>query len=86
MEQVIVVWRIPAIIPYAILAFSTNMPQNMRDLFANTIPAMLQTDDGKAAFKAAYDIEELLPVNDSYYADFHEYVHTSQVELSSLVK
>jgi len=86
MEQVIVVWRIPEIIPYAILAFSTNMPQNMRDLFANTIPAILQTDDGKAAFKAAYDIEALLPVNDAYYADFHEYVHTSQVELSSLVK
>ena len=86
MEQVLVVWRIPEIIPYAILAFSTNMPQNMRDLFTNTIPAMLQTDDGKAAFKAAYGIEELLPVNDAYFADFHEYVHTSQVELSSLVR
>jgi phosphonate transport system substrate-binding protein len=86
MEQVIVVWRIPEIIPYAILAFSTNMPANMRDLFANTIPAILQTDDGKAAFKAAYDIEELLPVNDAYYTDFHEYVRTSQVELSTLVK
>jgi len=86
MEQVIVVWRIPEIIPYAIMAFSTNMPQNMRNLFANIIPAILQTDDGKAAFKAAYDIEALLPVNDAYYADFHEYVHSSQVELSSLVK
>ncbi len=58
----------------------------MRDLFTNTIPAMLQTDDGKAAFKTAFDIEELLPVNDAYFADFHEYAHTSQVELSSLVK
>jgi len=86
MEQVIVVWRIPEIIPNPILAFSTYMPPNMRDLFSNTIPAILQTDDGKAAFKAAYDIEELLPVNDAYYTDFHEYVRTSQVELSTLVK
>ena len=86
MEQVIVVWRIPEIIPYAVLAFSTNMPQNMRDLFATTIPAMLQTTDGKAAFKAAYEIEELLPVNDAYYADFREYVDASQVELSTLVR
>jgi phosphonate transport system substrate-binding protein len=86
LEQVIVVWRIPEIIPYSVLAFSTNMPQNMRELFTNTIPAILQTEDGKAAFKTAYDIEELLPVNDAYYADFREYVGTSQVELSSLVK
>ena len=58
----------------------------MRDLFANTIPAMLQSDDGKAAFKAAYDIEELIPVNDAYYADFHEYVSDSKVDLSTVVK
>jgi phosphonate transport system substrate-binding protein len=86
MEQVLLVWQIPEIIPYAILAFSTNMPQSMRDLFTNTIPAMMQTDDGKAAFKAAYNIEELQPVNDTYYADFHEYVSDSKVDLSTLVK
>jgi len=85
-EQVIVVWQIPEIIPYEVLSFSTNMSQNMRDLFANTIPAMLQTDDGKTAFKTVYNIEELLPVNDAYYEDFREYVRASQVELSSLVK
>ncbi len=54
LEQVIVVWRIPDIIPYDVLAFSTNMPQEMRDLFANTIPAMLQTTAGKVAFKTLY--------------------------------
>ena len=86
LEQVIVVWRIPEIIPYAVLAFSANLPPDMRDLFATSIPAMLQTTDGKTAFKVAYDIEELLPVNDSYFNDFHEYVRTSQVELTSLVK
>ena len=86
LEQVMVVWRIPEIIPYAVLALSTNLPQHMRDVFATSIPAMLQTTDGKTAFKVAYDIEELLPVHDSYFNDFHEYVRTSQVELTSLVK
>jgi phosphate/phosphite/phosphonate ABC transporter binding protein len=86
MEQVILVWQIPEIIPYSILAFSTNMPQPMRDLFANVIPAVMQTDDGKAAFKSAFDIEELLPVNDAYYSEFHEYVDESRVDLSALVK
>ena len=86
LEQVMVVWRIPEIIPHAVLAFSTSLPQDMRELFATSIPAMLQTTDGKTAFKVAYDIEELLPVNNSYFNDFHEYVRTSQVELTSLVK
>jgi phosphonate transport system substrate-binding protein len=86
MEQVLVVWRIPDIIPYAVLAFSTNIPPDMRDLFIKSIPAMLQTTDGKTAFKAAYDIDELLPVNDAYYAEFREYVHAAQVELESLVR
>jgi len=86
MEQVIVVWQVPEIIPYSVFAFSTVMPQAMRDLFTNIVPALMQTTDGKAAFKAAYDIEELLPVNDAYFAEFHEYVDEARLELSALVK
>jgi len=86
MEQVIVVWQIPEIIPYSVLAFSTKIPQSMHALFTNIVPALMQTTDGKAAFKAAYDIEELLPVNDAYFAEFHEYIDESRLELSALVR
>jgi len=86
MEQVILVWRIPEIIPYNVFAFSTIMPEPMRDLFTNTIPAIMQTDAGGVAFKNAYDIEELQPVNDAFYNDFLEYVDESGVDLSTLVK
>ncbi len=86
MEQVIVVWCTPEIIPYDVLAFSTNLPPNMRDLFANLIPAILQTDNGKAAFKTAFDIDELQPVNDSYFADFHNAAARSLVDFTKLVK
>ena len=85
-EQVIVVWRIPDIIPYDVLAFSTNMPQEMRDLFANAIPAMMQTTAGKAAFKTVYDIEEMQAVNDAYYDEFRTYVNISGIDLTTLVK
>jgi len=53
MEQVIVVWQIPEIIPYSVFAFSTVMPQSMRDLFTNIVPALMQTTDGKTAFKVS---------------------------------
>ena len=85
-EQVIVIWRIPDIIPYEVLAFSTNMPQEMRDQIANIIPAILQTEVGKTAFKAAYDIEEIEPVNDGYYEEFRIYLDESRVDLTTLVE
>lgn len=85
-EQVIVVWQIPAIIPYEVLAFSTTMPQGMRELFASFVPAIMQTDAGKAAFNTAYGIEELEPVNDGYYAEFHRYVRASGIDLAALMR
>lgn len=85
-EQVIVLWQIPPIIPYDVFAFSTNMPQGMHDLFASIIPAVMQTDAGRAAFKTAYNIDELQPVNDGYYKDFRIYVGASGVDLTTLIK
>jgi phosphonate transport system substrate-binding protein len=85
LEQVIVVWRIPKIIPYNVLAFSTAMPQQMRDLFSTQIAAILQTDDGRAAFKTAYDIEELQAVNDGFYEQFRTYLQASGIDLPTLV-
>lgn len=85
-EQVMVVWQIPPIIPYDVLAFSTNMPPEMRNLFASLVPAILQTEAGKAAFKTAYDIDELEPVNDGYYEEFRIYVDESAVDLTELIK
>ncbi len=86
MEQVVLIWRIPDVIPYDVLAFSTNMPQPMRDLFANTLAAIMQTDAGGDAFETAYGIEELQAVNDAFYAEFRDYVDASAVDLSTLVK
>jgi len=86
MERVIVIWQIPEIIPYEVLAFSTTMPQPMRDLFSTIIAAILQTDSGKNAFKTAYHIEELTLVNDGYYEEFRSYLRFSGIDLSTLVK
>jgi phosphonate transport system substrate-binding protein len=86
LEQVIVVWRIPDIIPYDVLALSTAMPQEMRELLMSVMPAMMQTTAGRAAFKTVYDIEELQAVNDGYYDEFRKYINQSGVDPSSLIK
>jgi hypothetical protein len=57
----------------------------MLDLLASLVPAIMQTDAGKAAFKTAFDIEELQAVNDGDFADFHTYVRESGVDISQLL-
>ncbi|HEX5809165.1 MAG TPA: PhnD/SsuA/transferrin family substrate-binding protein [Anaerolineales bacterium] len=86
LEQVIVVWQIPAVIPYDVLAFSTRMPAGMPELFASLVPAIMQTDAGRAAFKTAYDVDELEAVNDGYYEEFRIYVDESGVDLTTILK
>lgn len=85
-ERVLVIWRIPEIIPYEALAFSSNMPAPMRDLFASMVPVIMQIDRGRAAFQTAYGIEELMPVNDAYYDEFRRYVEASGLDLAELIK
>ena len=85
-EQVIVVWRIPKIIPYNILALSANMPEAMRQLFSDQIAAMMQTENGRAAFITAYDIQALQVANDGFYAEFRRHVELSGVDLKTIVK
>jgi phosphonate transport system substrate-binding protein len=85
MEQVILVWRIPEIIPYDLFAFSSNMPQSMRNLFSDQVMALMQTDEGFAAFKTAYNIEALQIANDAFYEDFRTYVDASGVDIEKLL-
>lgn len=84
-EQVLVIWQTPEVIPYEVLAFSTNMPLPMRNLFSDLIPAIMQTDAGSAAFRAAYGIDEIQAVNDGDLNDFHVFVRESKVALNMLL-
>jgi len=85
MEQVLIIWQMPEIIPYEVLAFSTKMPQPMRDLFFGLIPAIMQTDEGKAAFMEALHIEELQPANDGDFKDFHILMDESRLDFSIIL-
>ncbi|MEB2334145.1 MAG: PhnD/SsuA/transferrin family substrate-binding protein [Anaerolineaceae bacterium] len=86
MERVIVIWRMPAIIPYETLALSSNMPAPMRNLFAKTILVLMQVDRGRAALETAYGIKELMQVNDAFYDEFRRYVEASNLDLAELIK
>jgi len=85
LEQVLVVWRSPDIIPYQVLAFSTKMPEPMRALFRELIPAIRQTEAGHAAFQTAYGFEAIQAVNDSDFRDFHTFMQAAGLDLKALL-
>lgn len=85
MEQVILIWRIPEIIPYDLFAFSSKMPQGMRNLFSDQVMALMQTAEGFAAFKTAYNIETLQQANDGFYEDFRTYVEASGIDILNML-
>jgi len=86
MEQILVIWQIPEIIPYNILAFSNRIPETIQTVLRNAIPAILQTDEGKNVFKTAFDIDKLTETNDASYETFHDAMKESGLDLSDLTR
>jgi len=86
MEQVIVIWQTPAIIPNTILVFSKRMPGTMRESVSHAIPVILQTVEGKSAFISAFGVETLIPVNNALFEDFHDYLVATRSNLFNFLK
>jgi ABC-type phosphate/phosphonate transport system substrate-binding protein len=85
-EQVLVIWRSEEIIPYGVLVFSTKMPEPMRALFRELIPAIRQTEAGSAAFRTAYGLEEVQAVSDGDFRDFHTFMQATGLNLAALLE
>jgi len=85
-EQVKVIWRVPAIIPHEVIVFSSRIPTPMQNLFHDLIPAIIQTDAGRDDFMTAFAIDELQSVNDGDFREFHLYIRESRIDLETSLK
>ena len=86
MDRVIVIWRIPNIIPYENISMANSLPIEMRRVIQRAFIDLMLTSDGKAAMLAVYGMDELQVVEDAAYADFASYVKASRLDLLSLIK
>ncbi|MBI5839870.1 MAG: PhnD/SsuA/transferrin family substrate-binding protein [Chloroflexi bacterium] len=85
MEKVVVIWRVPPIIPYENISFSTTIPLEMRRVLLRAFMDLMLTPDGKAAIQTIYGIEAFQPVDDTLYTEFQKYVEASGLELEALL-
>ncbi|HET7144832.1 MAG TPA: PhnD/SsuA/transferrin family substrate-binding protein, partial [Anaerolineales bacterium] len=86
MERVIVIWRIPAIIPYENISLSNTLPIEMRRVLQRAFIDLMLTPEGKSAIQTVYGIDELQIVEDAAYADFANHVHASGLDLADLIE
>lgn len=86
LTKVIVVWRIPNIIPYETLVFSSSMDNTMSRILTRAFVDAMDTTDGSSAIQTLYGIDAMQVAQDSQYQDFRKAVKASGLDLSSLVK
>ena len=86
MKKVVVIWRIPQIIPYETLAFVHDMDEDQRRSLIRAFVDIMSTADGKSAMQTLYGFDAMQVVQDSQFRDFRKEVIASGLDLISLVK
>jgi ABC-type phosphate/phosphonate transport system substrate-binding protein len=85
-RRILVIWRIPAIIPYETLVFSRRMPVEMRRLLTRTFVDLMQTPEGRSAMQTLYGFGAMQIVSDGRYAEFRSIVAASGLDLAGLIE
>lgn len=86
MERVVVVWRIPAIIPYENISMASSLPFEMRRVIQRAFIDLMLTPEGKSAMQTVYGFDEVQVVEEAAYAEFLALVKASGLDLSNLIK
>ena len=86
MERVVVIWRIPEVIPYENISVSTSLPLEMRRAIQRAFIDLMLTPEGRSAVQTAYGLDELRSSDDAMYAAFMAYVKDSGLDLADLIK
>jgi phosphonate transport system substrate-binding protein len=86
MERVIVLWRLPKVIPYENLSLASSLPLEMRRVLQRAFLDLMLTSEGKAAVQTAYGMDEIQVAEDAMYDDFAAYAEASGINLAELLK
>ena len=86
MERVVVIWRVPEVIPYENISLSTRLPLEMRRAIQRAFIDLMLTPEGRSAVQTAYGLDELQSTDDAMYDAFMSYVQDSGLDLADLIK
>jgi phosphonate transport system substrate-binding protein len=85
MGEIVVVWRVPPIIPYDGIFFSPSVPSDMSAKLLAALEQVFLSDSGRTLLESLYGIKGLLAVQDIFYVEFTRYIQSSGADLTGLV-
>jgi len=85
-EKIQIIWRSDPIIPNDNVSFASNLPADVRQKIVDALLMMAETDAGKAALNAVYQIEGLKAVDDTFYDEFRVALEATGLDVTNLVK
>ena len=85
-EKVVVIWRVPNVIPYENISVSNLVPLEIRRVIQRAFIDLMLTPEGKAAMQTVYGMDEIRIAEDALYVDFALYVKDSGLDLTELIK
>jgi phosphonate transport system substrate-binding protein len=86
MERVIVIWRVPAIIPYEQMVMASSLDPGMKQLFVRAFVDLMTRPEGLSAVQVVYGLESLQPADDLHYVEFGKIVEAAGLDLRDLLK
>jgi len=86
MDRVIVIWRVPKVIPYENISLSNSLPIEMRRVLQRAFIDLMLTPEGKAAMQTVYGMDEIQIAEDAMYDTFAAYAKASELDLAELIK
>jgi phosphonate transport system substrate-binding protein len=86
MDRVVVIWRVPKVIPYENISLSNKLPIEMRRVIQRAFIDLMLTPEGKSAMQTVYGMDEIQIAEDTMYDIFAAYARASDLDLADLVK
>ena len=85
LDEVAVIWRIPTVIPYEVLAIAHNLSPEITLAINDALFRITGMHAGKQVLRQAYGIEEWERITDAFYEEFRLYLDASGVDLESIL-
>ena len=85
-EKVQIVWMTEAVVPFDGIAYAASLPDALRVSVSAAFLSMIQTEEGNAALRDAFQIDGLKLADDTFYDPLRRVLTESGLLLSELIK
>lgn len=85
-ERVPIVWVTEAVVPFDGIAYASGLSDEMRISLSAAFLSMIQTEEGSAALRDAFQIDGLKLVDDTFYNPLRRLLEQSGLLLADLVR